>query len=141
MLTHAGFLADETFLKGSVLSPTHPFLLAGILCGSCLLTWLGTRKRSTKLPLLPFAGAVILTLGAHTVWPRDTEALTWRQVNVVYENVRYLIRWPAKARTPQDAVVVRADEEERSRECAVVRQPQRPRRHFPGRQTRCADRQ
>ena len=44
-------------------------------------------------------------------------------------------------REPLARPSIRADEEERSRECAVVRQPQRPRRHRSGRQTRCADRQ
>lgn len=97
-LAHAGYLADETFLKGSALVPTHPLLLAGILCASCLLTWLGSRKKSTRGPLLSITAVAILALAVHLVWPPDAEALAWRQVNVVYENLRWIIM--PLARTP-----------------------------------------
>jgi hypothetical protein len=107
-LAHAGYLADETFLKGSALVPTHPLLLAGILCASCLLTWLGSRKKSTRGPLLSISAVALVVLAIHVVWPPDAEALTWRQVNVVYENLRWVITPLARTPAQQAAPHIRA---------------------------------
>ncbi|TDJ02757.1 MAG: LTA synthase family protein, partial [Deltaproteobacteria bacterium] len=95
-LSQAHYLVDPTFFRGSVLSPTHPLLLAGLLCGSLVLGWLGSRPRSTVMPLLPVGAAAILGLCVHLLWPPDAEALAWRQANVVYENLRWLIEPSAR---------------------------------------------
>jgi arylsulfatase A-like enzyme len=107
-LAHAGYLADETFLKGSALVPTHPLLLAGILCVSCLLTWFGGRTKSTRGPLLTISAVALVALAIHLVWPLDDEALTWRQVNVVYENLRWVITPLARTPTEEPAHAVPA---------------------------------
>ena len=98
-LTQAHYLADATFLKGSVLSPTHPLLLAGILGGSCTLVWLGTRPRSAHVPLLPLGAAAVLGLIIHPLWLTNDEMLQWQQTNVVYENFRWLIKRPPETTT------------------------------------------
>ncbi len=38
-LSHAGYLADPTFFRGSVLAPTHPFLLVLTTLASVALVW------------------------------------------------------------------------------------------------------
>ena len=89
LLTHAEFLADETFLKGSALALKRPVLLLFEFALVLALTWMGARTRKTR-SLRPVAGLGCLGLLLLAVLPADPETLVWRQRCLWLENLEAL---------------------------------------------------
>ena len=87
---HASQLLDPTFLRGSGLAPSNPTLLAAvILLPLVLVTYAATAGATGVLPRTAIPVAVIV-VGAHIALPYDAVALSWRQTNVLAENVHWL---------------------------------------------------
>jgi arylsulfatase A-like enzyme len=86
----AHFLADSTFLRGSVAKVSYPGLLALVVCVPLALgafafgapTWRGA---------LGTAAAGALVLASLSVWPRNHQAPPWREVDVFVENATWLV--------------------------------------------------
>ncbi|MBW2278341.1 MAG: sulfatase-like hydrolase/transferase, partial [Deltaproteobacteria bacterium] len=84
--TYAGFLADETFLAGSVAHITHPVLLAALALVTFAAYWLGTRTPS-RLPLAVAPGLALVGVLVLMLWPLGSDALTWRQRHFLVHNL------------------------------------------------------
>ncbi len=91
-LQHLHYLWNWTFFRGSALALSRPLLPAAVLAGSLLLGWLALRGGEARFRLRPFAIAALVLWVAGLVWPLDPGTLPWRQVNVVHENLRALVR-------------------------------------------------
>ena len=94
--TFAQYVVDPAFLRGSVLSPTQPLLLAVILILPLLMTWLATRMSTTPPHLARYAVAGgVLAIVVQMV-PAVDELHTWRQRHFVHERVAELLLSPNK---------------------------------------------
>ena len=89
--TYAGYVLDEAFLRGSVLAPTHPILLLATTAVAALLAVvaLGAHRRYLVWPPT-VAGIALLVLLAPL--PKSAAAATWRQVDLVSEQIRRFSR-------------------------------------------------
>ena len=89
--TYAGYVLDEAFLRGSVLAPTHPVLLVTTTAVAALLAAvaLGAHRRYPVWPPT-LAGIALLVLLA--LLPKSAAAATWRQVDLVSEQIRRFSR-------------------------------------------------
>lgn len=89
-LSHAGYLADPTFFRGSVLAPTHPFLLVLTTLASVALVWRASapdRPKKPHAPLLIGIGLVIVVVAV----PQSGAIASWRQTNfLVAQSVRLI---------------------------------------------------
>jgi hypothetical protein len=91
--TYAGYVLDEAFLRGSVLAPTRPVLVLSTTAVATVLAVvaLGARRRYPAWPPT-LAGIALLALLA--LFPRSSAAATWRQVDLVSEQIRRFSRGP-----------------------------------------------
>ncbi len=83
------FLADQTFLRGSVAAVSHPWLLMAACAGSFGLAWWGLRGLSLGAALGAFAACAVAGIGL-VLWPQDDRVETWRQVNALEHNAVWL---------------------------------------------------
>ncbi|MBW2494936.1 MAG: sulfatase-like hydrolase/transferase, partial [Deltaproteobacteria bacterium] len=90
-LRYAGYLTDATFLRGSALAVSRPWLLAGVLLAALGLGWAalrpGARVRLSALAIsCALAAAVLLS------WNASTDELGWRQTQFAIQNISQLTR-------------------------------------------------
>ncbi|MBW2273408.1 MAG: LTA synthase family protein [Deltaproteobacteria bacterium] len=84
------FLADGTFLAGSVAALAMPLLLAVVSIASLVLAWLGLGSASTKQIGLAAAAGFLLAVG-QLLWPWTDEVAFWRQTDFLQQNVAYVL--------------------------------------------------
>jgi hypothetical protein len=90
-LRYAGYLTDATFLRGSALAATQPWLLIGALLLTLGLGWAALRPGArVRLPALAISCAIAAAV--HALWSESPETLGWRQANFVAQNASWLIR-------------------------------------------------
>jgi len=90
-LRYAGYLADATFLRGSALAVTQPWLLAGALLATLGLGWAALRPGArVRLPALVIGCA--LAAAAQALWSVSPDTLEWRQSHFVVQNISSLTR-------------------------------------------------
>ncbi|MBW2577087.1 MAG: LTA synthase family protein [Deltaproteobacteria bacterium] len=90
-LRYAGYLTDATFLRGSALAATQPWLLAGALLATLGLGWAALRPGArVRLPTLVIPCALAVT--ALALWTESPETLGWRQTHFVTQNITWLTR-------------------------------------------------
>lgn len=86
-LGDAHFLTDRTFLLGSVLSASRPWLLAALAVLSGGLAWAGLYRLGARAALAAFTlGVGVFALGWAT--SSDPAVAGWRRVNVVQHNLQ-----------------------------------------------------
>lgn len=88
-LLDAGFLGDQTFLRGSVAAISHPVFLGAVTLASAGLAWWGLRA----VPLRAALGALAVSVLAAAFlvnWDQDDRVETWRQLNAIEHNVVWL---------------------------------------------------
>lgn len=88
-LLDAGFLGDQTFLRGSVAAISHPVFLGAVAGVSMGLAWWGLRS----VPLRAAFGFLVaggLAAALLVVWGQDDRVETWRQLNAIEHNVVWL---------------------------------------------------
>ncbi|MBW2541682.1 MAG: sulfatase-like hydrolase/transferase, partial [Deltaproteobacteria bacterium] len=90
-LRYAGYLTDATFLRGSALAVSRPWLLGGALLVTLGLGWSALRPGArVRLPTLAIscalAAAVLLS------WNASTDELGWRQTHFATQNISQLTR-------------------------------------------------
>jgi arylsulfatase A-like enzyme len=81
------FLGDRTFLLGSVLTASRPWLLAALLVLSGVLAWRGLPRLGAR-PAAGGAAFGVALLGLAWAAPGDTGVDDWRRVNVVQHNAQ-----------------------------------------------------
>lgn len=92
-LTYAGYLADEAFLRGSALAPTHPVLLLVTTAGTtALAAWALSQDRRYRVWPVALAGAGAILMAA--LLPQSQEAATWRQNDLFVRQALRLISHP-----------------------------------------------
>jgi hypothetical protein len=91
-LAHAGYLADPTFLRGSALAVSHPWLLAGSFAAAVAGVWFLGRAWKGWQAAGALAGAGLAGLAVLTLWPQDAGRAAWRQTNAVGSNLLALAR-------------------------------------------------
>jgi hypothetical protein len=81
-LGYAGYVADETFFRGSVLAPTHAALLISTTVISIVMVWfaLGANRRWRLLPLLM---AALPVMAVSLLIPQTDNVASWRQTDLV----------------------------------------------------------
>jgi hypothetical protein len=90
-LLYAGYLGDATFLRGSALAATQPWLLAGALLATLGVGWAALRPgKRVRLPRLVICCA--LAAIALTLWRESPETLGWRQTHFATQNIARLTR-------------------------------------------------
>ncbi|MEE9614685.1 MAG: LTA synthase family protein [Thermodesulfobacteriota bacterium] len=89
LLANAGYLADRTFLMGSVVSISRPLLLGVVLLLSGLTARLAFRKETAAFSGSVFLVLALVTAGLNVAWQKDHGILGWRQANFAYENLRW----------------------------------------------------
>ena len=83
------FLADQTFLRGSVTAVAHPGFLAAVCAGSFGLAWWGLRGLRMRAALGALAACGVAGAGL-LLWPQDDRVDTWRQVSALEHNAVWL---------------------------------------------------
>ena len=86
-----GYFGDTTFLLGSAIVFSSPFLLSGLVLSAAALAYLGLREVSWGSALASLLAAAAL-FGIHAVSPFDEDLAVWRQTNVLPYNLRILAR-------------------------------------------------
>jgi len=86
---YAGFMTDRTFLTGSVLHLTHPWLTGLLAVFSFAAYWFGTGVRSRQA-LLGASAVAVVSIVALVLWPLGSSAATWRQRHFLTENLYWL---------------------------------------------------
>jgi arylsulfatase A-like enzyme len=99
-LSYVRYLADPVFLQGSALAPSRPGLLVGVILASLTLGLLATRRGLVRPRALRVLIIGCIVLGASVVWPQKTDALFWRQVHFLPENLAST--WQ-RSRTPSES--------------------------------------
>jgi arylsulfatase A-like enzyme len=93
-----GFLGDTTFLLGSALAVSRPLVLGLLTAASMILASRGLRGGAGSSPVWSgvsmSAGAAVLLLGVHLLWPWTDEIAFWRQTNFVQQATCELFRTP-----------------------------------------------
>ncbi len=87
-LVYAEYLVDPTFLFGSALSASAPFLLVATIAIPLLLTWFGSAPGGARPGPLILAAAATIALLLRALWPAPPAALPWRQDNFVWDSLR-----------------------------------------------------
>jgi hypothetical protein len=101
-LRYAGYLADETFLMGSALAVTRPWLLIGVTSVALCFGWAALRS-GARVRLGALAIGCVAAIAGTFWWSASPDALGWRQANFVAQNARWLIRVTGSdALTPSD---------------------------------------
>ena len=90
-LRHAGYLADETFLRGSAFAVTRPWLLVGALVAALGFGWAALRP-GARVRLRTLAIGCAVTAAAFAFWSASSETLGWRQTSFVAQNASWLVR-------------------------------------------------
>jgi len=90
-LRYAGYLSDATFLRGSALAATQPWLLVGALLGALGLGWAALRDAG-RVRLRTLAIGCAIAAAVPALWSVSPEPLEWRQANFVAQNAAWLIR-------------------------------------------------
>jgi arylsulfatase A-like enzyme len=90
-LRYAGYLADETFLRGSALAVTQPWLLVGVLIATLGLGWAALRL-GVRVRLGAIAIACAVAIAGTASWTAPPDTLGWRQANFVVQNAQWLTR-------------------------------------------------
>jgi arylsulfatase A-like enzyme len=88
-VAHAAFLTDTTFVGGSALAVSNPLLLLAVVLGSVAAAWSAAVQAGGRFRWGTLGIIALVSWGAHWLWPRDVQALGWRQANVLYENLRW----------------------------------------------------
>ena len=90
-LRYAGYLADPTFLRGSALAVTQPWLLAGALLATLGFGWAALRPGARlRLPTLVIGCA--LATAVQAFWHVSPETPEWRQAHFALQNIAWLTR-------------------------------------------------
>jgi hypothetical protein len=97
-LSHAAYVLDPVFFRGSVLAPTHPVLLMLTGLISTILAWwaLGPDRQLRPLRVLLVGLALMVTAAAI---PQAHSVASWRQTDFLIAQVARLL----KSRTSRDA--------------------------------------
>ncbi len=103
-LRYAGYLVDPTFLLGSALAVTRPWLLVGAWTPALAIGWAALRAGS-RARLLPLALGCALTAAAFAFWRASPGTLDWRQSSFAAQNASRLVR----AVAARDALAPPAD--------------------------------
>jgi arylsulfatase A-like enzyme len=91
LLSDARYLADETFIFGSILAVSRPILLGVILATTMLLFWLSVRRiRGPFLTSVLAVLSVLFFLGTFLL-PGTVQVAQWRQTNFIQENILSLV--------------------------------------------------
>jgi hypothetical protein len=90
-LRYAGYLADETFLRGSALAVAQPWLLAGALVATLGLGWAALRS-GVRVRLGAIAIACAVAMAGTASWTAPPDTLGWRRANFVVQNAQWLNR-------------------------------------------------
>ena len=99
---YADELLDPTFLASSGLAPTRLGLLATITLLPLVLATLAARAPGARPSPRVAVPAALLILVAESMLPFDAVAMSWRQANVLAENVHWLVTsaWSDLDRSP-----------------------------------------
>jgi hypothetical protein len=101
-LRYAGYLADETFLMGSALAVTRPWLLIGVTSVALCFGWAALRS-GARVRLRTMAIGCAAAIAGTFWWSASPDTLGWRQANFVAQNARWLIQVAGSdALTPSD---------------------------------------
>jgi arylsulfatase A-like enzyme len=90
-LRDAGYLADETFLLGSALAVTRPWLLVGALAAALGFGWAALRP-GARVRLRTLAIGCVVAAVAFAFWSTSSEMLGWRQTSFVAQNASWLVK-------------------------------------------------
>jgi phosphoglycerol transferase MdoB-like AlkP superfamily enzyme len=92
-LSHAGYVTDATFLRGSVLAPTHPVLLVlTTLISLIVVLYAVSTGRQYRARLLLLAAVPLTAVAALT--PRAGEISSWRQTDLVTAQISRVFKTP-----------------------------------------------
>jgi hypothetical protein len=89
------FLADPTFVLGSAIAVSRPFLLTALLGGSLYCARRGFDQAPVRVALGGLALAGVL-FAAHSLWPVAQGLSSWRQLDFVHDNSLYLLNSSAR---------------------------------------------
>lgn len=92
--TFAQYVLDPAFLRGSMLSPTRPVLLAAVLILPLLLTWLATRRNTDSPYLFRYAVAGGVIAIVVQMVPAVDAIHTWRQRHFLHDRFAELLPSP-----------------------------------------------